>query len=61
MKISDEGLRRAIQIGNIPGAVSWRRPGKDNHGYSIQTLPFYSWQMNDLVASYVESDKTEVA
>lgn len=44
LKISDEGLRRAIILGKIPGSVYWKQSGKENFAYKIETLPFYLWQ-----------------
>ena len=44
LKISDEGLRRAIVLGKIPGSVFWKQSGKENFAYKIETLPFYLWQ-----------------
>lgn len=50
LNISDEGLRSAIRLKQIPGAIYWKQPGKQNYAYKIETLKFYFWQL-DAVSS----------
>jgi len=48
LKISDEGLRRAIVECKMTCAFSWMQSAKKAHGYYINTLLFYEWQMTGL-------------
>lgn len=50
MGVSEEGLRRAIQLENIPGALCWKQAGKAYRGYSIQAVPFAIWQLGKQAA-----------
>lgn len=45
--VSGEGLRCAVRLGNFPGGLCWKQPGKDQFSYSIQAVPFFAWQMKD--------------
>ena len=47
MGISDEGLRQAVKLHQIPGAMAWQKPARESCGYSIQALPFFSWETNN--------------
>lgn len=50
LHLSLDSLHTAILCGCIPGALCWRKLGNHNHGYRIETLPFYQWQTAQLRA-----------
>lgn len=41
--MSQDSLRRAIEVGNCPFALGWQQAGKANRGFQIPTAPFYLW------------------